>query len=624
MKRLKTALISFILTLVFLPGGWCRENSANNEIRPGEIVVTSTMTEKEAKDAPGSVEIIDFEEIKEIGADTVAEALEEASGLMMKTESGRVKTPDVRGSGSNHALILIDGMRTAPGFRNVLDLNHIPVEMVERIEIIRGASSALYGSDALGGIINIITRKPEKEFSAGAGFKYSQDKHVDGHKTRYGAYASDTVDRIGYFVSASTQRRNNYDYDNISPDDGDKLDSVAVQGSVNFKINEKNSLKAGYEYSNNESDGIRDFQGKDRLRESDDKRLGYHLSYGFQNNENLTASLFLNHSEYENNIEMTPEAGDFNETTNEVDEAGFRLTSSHFDKHILTAGSDFRKSTRTEKNLREDDSDNFGIFCQDEIMLFNKFYLVGGIRYDDHSEAGDFYAPRTSFVYKPVGGLRLKASWGKGFKAPGLDELFSTSYKKRGREVYEPNKNLSPEESSSWEMGIEGEYKRFSAGFVYFKAYIDELIFPKYYKSTGKGKKKIDYYRYENMENAEAEGCEANASLKLFSGLICSCRLSYADNKDQDTSDYTKAQIKLSQKIDRYSLTWNIRGNYTGRMKDGSGDDLEDYTTWHVNLSKKINRYIKITGGIDNLFNEESDEHIIDPATYYCGVSFKY
>lgn len=618
MFKIKSAIIA-VSILVFT--GF----SLASEIPAGRVIVTSTLTEKDIKNAPGSIEVITFDEILEKGADSIAEALEDSLGMLIITQPGRVQTPNLRGSGTKHTLVLIDGKRVADGFKDLSDLNRIPVEMVDRIEVLRGPSSALYGSDALGGIVNIITKNPEKDFHGGINFKYSQDKKVDAHGTRYGGYLTDTIGKFGYFVSASNKRKNHFEYNGSGPDDGDHKSSSYLHGKMNYDLNEKNKITAGYDFSIYERDGMRDFQGKDRLRQTDDKKSNYNLSYDYSNNKNLNAGFMVNHSIFESNVKMSPEPdSDFNTIKNQVDETGFRVSSSYFANQILTFGSDFRKYTRTEETLREDDSENFGVFFQDEISLGSKFYLVGGIRYDDHSEAGDFYAPKASFIYKPLESLRLKASWGRGFRAPSLSELFTTGYRKRGKEVYLPNDDLSPEESSSYEFGVEGEKGRFKAGLVYFRTFIDELIYPEYLKTTGSGKKKVVYYQYQNLKNAGIYGYEADFSVKLVKGLSLSCRLSFADNEDQDYSDYKKAQVKISQKLEKMKLSWNIRGNFVGDLNNGGGYEYEDYTTWHFYLNKDLGKYLKLYMGGDNIFDKENEDLLLNPAAYYCGFSLDY
>lgn len=620
MLKIEKIVLTAVLISLFTAQAWCEDSTAEVP----QMVVTATMTEKEIEKAPGSLEVITSEEIMEMGADTVSQALQEATGLVIETESGRVQTPDIRGTGVKHTLVLIDGRRLSAGFNDLVDLNHIPVEMIDRIEVVRGAGSALYGSDAMGGVVNIITRKPTERLSAGVSYKYGQDTYRDAESNRFGGFAGNTIGNAGFFASGSFEDRNGYDHDGISPDDGDELKNGAAQGRFEYSFNESNSLSAGFEYSNDDREGMRDFQGEDRLRDAEDERLNYYLRYDGQPGAGNALMLRLAHSDYENNIDMTPAPAEpFNTLEHELNEASAQFSSAFFKNHLITSGIDFREETRTEKTVRKDDDDNIGIYLQDEIQITAPLYIVLSARYDRHSEFGSNLAPRTSLVYSVIDNLRLKASWGKGFRAPALSELFSTSYRKRGKEVYEPNPDLEAEESESYDFGIEGEYKAFSGSVTLFQNEIDNLINAVYYKSEGSGKKKVDYYRYQNIDEATTRGVEADIALRLPAGFSLSGSLTYVDDKDNETTEYLKSNLKLGQSYPEFGFRWNIRANYKGNMKDAEGNDLSDYTTYHCYLSKDLADMFRIFAGADNLFNKKSSDHMITPATYYCGVSFE-
>lgn len=610
---------------LFITPAWCEdENSSHYLEHAQKMVVTATMTEKEIEKAPGSVEVITFKEIEEMGADTVSEALEESIGIVIETESGRVKTPNIRGTGVKHTLILIDGRRIPPGFKELVDLNHIPVEMIDRIEIIRGAGSALYGSDAMGGVVNIITKKPDEGLSAGLSYKYGQDTYGDAESNRYGAYASYGADKVGIFVSGNIDNKNGYDHDDLSPDDGDELKFDSAQGRFIYNLNGSHALSTGFEYSNNNREGIRDFQGKDRLKDAEDERQNYYLQYDGKTDAESKMMLRIAHCDYENTIEMTPAPAEpFNPLEHESDELAGQFSGLFFKQHTISSGFDFREETRTETNIRKDDMDNLGFYLQDEFQVTNPLYIVFGLRYDDHSEFGSNWAPRTSFVFSALDNLRIKASWGTGFRAPSLPELFSTSYKKRGKEIYEHNSDLNAEESESYDFSIGGEHKALFGNVTLFQNKIENLIHAVYYKSEGSGKKKVDYYKYQNIADATTRGVEGNIGIQLPAGLSLSGNLTYVDDKDNDVTEYLKSQVKLSQSYSKFGLHWNIRANYKGNMKEANGDDLDNYATYHCYLSKFLSNSIKVHAGADNIFNKKSDDHLITPATYYCGISFE-
>jgi outer membrane receptor for ferrienterochelin and colicins len=220
---------------------------------------------------------------------------------------------------------------------------------------------------------------------------------------------------------------------------------------------------------------------------------------------------------HENEIEFSPTAkvtGEEN-AKRKLNQVEGRFTGAFLDKHILIVGSEFREESREDETGRDDDLDNFSFYLQDEYQVFNPLYLVLGVRFDEHSEFGSKWTPRASMIYSFFNNLRLKASYGCGFRAPSISELFVTSYRKRGKWIYEPNPDLDPEESESYEVGIEGEYKKFWGRIIGFRNEIEDLIEAVHYKSTGMGKKKKDYYRYQNIAEATMEGVELESGLNL-------------------------------------------------------------------------------------------------------------
>jgi outer membrane receptor for ferrienterochelin and colicins len=122
------------------------------ESNPDEevMVVTATRSQSRLAQTPGSIEVVDAATLKEMNARTLADALEYATGMVVSGETGRVRAPSIRGTSAKHALVLIDGRRLVPGYGELVDINQIPLTLVERVEIVRGPASALYGSDALG------------------------------------------------------------------------------------------------------------------------------------------------------------------------------------------------------------------------------------------------------------------------------------------------------------------------------------------------------------------------------------------------------------------------------------------------------------------------------------------
>ena len=635
MKKFKLALCLLAIISAITPAANAQEK--NIEPKAAELekmVVTATMTEKMIEEAPGSIEVITSQEIEEMGAQTVAEALEVATGLMITGETGRIKAPSIRGTGNKHTLVLIDGRRFSMGYKDFLDINQISVDMIDRIEVVRGPTSALYGSDAIGGVVNIITKKPPRDLAAGATYQYGISKYNEGEEHIGRAYVGDSFGRFGFLLAGGCRNKDGWDRDEVLPDDGDHEELGSVDGRFSFNLNDNHSLLAGFEYSDMDREGMRDFQKLDRERTAEDKRHGYFLQYDAKLSPLNNLMLKAYHSEHENEIEFSPTAvvtGEEN-AKRKLNQVEGRFTGAFLDKHILIVGSEFREESREDETGRDDDLDNFSFYLQDEYQVFDPLYLVLGVRFDEHSEFGSEWTPRASMIYSFLNNLRLKASYGCGFRAPSISELFVTSYRKKGKWIYEPNPDLDPEESESYEVGIDGEYKKFWGRITGFRNEIENLIEAVYYKSTGKGKEKKDYYRHQNIAEATMEGVELESGLNLPLNFSISGNLTYLETEDKKTGkdlegqpDY-KGYLKLGYHYLEFGLRANIRMDYIGERYYDSG--IQDaYTLYHCYLSKELFRGFTLFAGVDNIFNKRVEmDNVVDvePTFYYAGVTISY
>ena len=635
MKQIKTILCFLTLIFAFVFVVQAEEiGHEQSAVKLETTVVTATLTEKKIEEAPGSIEVITAQEIEEMGAQTVAEALEVATGLIVTGETGRIKAPSIRGTGNKHTLVLIDGRRFSMGYKDFLDINQISVDMIKRIEVVRGPTSALYGSDAIGGVVNIITKKPPRDLDVGATYQYGISKYNEGEEHVGRAYVGDSFGRFGFLLAGGCRNKDGWDRDEVLPDDGDHEELGSVDGRFSFNINDNHSLLAGFECSDMDREGMRFFENLDRERTAEDRRHGYFLQYDARLSPLNNLMLKAYHSEHENEIEFSPTAvvtGEEN-AKRKLNQVEGRFTGAFLDKHILIVGSEFREESRKDETGRDDDLDNLGFYLQDEYQVFDPLYLVLGVRFDEHSEFGSEWTPRASMIYSFFNNLRLKASYCCGFRAPSISELFVTSYRKRGKWIYEPNPDLDPEESESYEVGIEGEYKKFWGRITGFRNEIEDLIEAVYYKSTGTGKKKKDYYRYQNIAEATMEGVELESGLNLPLNFSISGNLTYLETEDKETGkdlegqpDY-KGYLKLGYHHSEFGLRANIRMDYIGeRYYDNGPEDA--YTLYHCYLSKELFRRFTLFAGVDNIFNKrvEMDNVVdIEPTFYYAGITISY
>ncbi len=630
-------IVACICFALFMPENAVSQETETrkNDSKIEDMVVTATMTEKIIKDAPGSVEVITAQDICEMGADTVAQALEEATGLLMTTETGRMMRPSIRGTGNKHTLVLIDGRRMTPGFKDLTGLEQVPVDMVDHIEVVRGPVSALYGSDAIGGVVNIITKKPSKTLTLGAMAKYGRNTYGDGEEAAGSAFVGNTIGRFGFLLAGSSRDKNGYDMDGVTPDDGDDINMNSAGGRFSYQLNEGHTLLTGFEAVDRNFNGLRDLQNLDRQRDTDDRRLNCFLEYDGELTPESSLMLRANHSWHDNEITVDPPTpdivgsiGDESNSERTLDQLEGRFSSRIFEKHVVTVGTEYIKERREDDASLDDRVETYSIYAQDEYQIFDPLYMALSARWDHYSDFGSELTPRISMTYAILDNLKLKGAWGMGFRAPGFLELYIPSYMRQGKIIYEPNADLDPESSQSYEIGIQGEYKKFQAAVTWFKTDIEDMIEAVYYTSTGSGKNKKDYYQYQNIAEASIQGVEFECSLKLSAGFTLSGNLAYLDTEDKTTGeklagrpDY-KGSVKLAYAYLPLGIRANVRVIHVGERYYADGD-ADPMTIIDAYVSKQVTDRFQIFAGVDNLFNAGKDNYE-EPEFFYCGMRFSY
>ncbi|KMY66221.1 hypothetical protein AAU61_17170 [Desulfocarbo indianensis] len=632
----KTPIVALVLSLA-LPTGICAALQTKEEIEPAIIqptVVTATLEERDITQVPSSVQVIDRAQIEEMGADSVTQALQEAVGLIVGTESGRVQQPSIRGTGSLRTLVLIDGRRLAPGYRGVSDINQIPTTMIERIEVVRGPTSALYGSDAVGGVVNIITIKPPKDKTlANADIRVGTNLKSGGNLVLPQFYAGSHAGPFRFVLGGSYRSRDGWDYDNLAPDDGDDLKQQYVSGQGTIDINPTNSISFGGYYNNFEREGQRDIQNALTQRDAQDDSGEVFLRYDGAFADRFKVMLQAYHGEYKTDIDLDPETTDPYFQTDEkykITQYEGRFSAKLGDFATATLGAEYRDDVRGSDNLTpEFDTSNKAGFGQLDMLFFERLNLVAGLRVDDHSEFGSEWSPRLAASFAINQYLRLKGAYGHGFRAPLPYELYVTSYKRRGKDVYLANSQLKPETSESYEIGLQSNLdvaKGLDLELTYFYITIDEMIEAVLQKSTQKGAT----YKYENIAEAKSQGLEFTGNLRLPHGWRLGAGASLLDTENQETSDQLanqpnfKGNLNAEWFIQRFGL--RMRASYTmySGIEDGSGNSLDDYSLLDFWVGKDLTRNLQLYAGMKNILDDNPDDSYTQPAFVYCGLKGTY
>ena len=495
---MKDLVICFLL--VFLIVTIASAQQKPKEIEIGEVVVTATRTERPVKDVPNSVTIITKEEMDKMHVKTVDDVLNKVAGIRIKRSMGPCTTGShtvllMRGTGSTkRVLVLKDGIPLNDMYGGaVQEFSTLSTEDIERIEIVRGAGSALYGSNAMGGVINIITRPPKEKFEGGLIYEGGEmNTHI------YNFNISRATDWIGFRLSAGGRNTNGYQYKKKWKDYYKKpeTDRYYVSPEVDFKLG-RSKLKFGFEYFDED-----DIHAAPTQYDLDTDNYKYHLDYSIP-----ISDIDFNAKFYYFDYDWNLEAYKYNKTTKQFDKFyykanvpkdnwGLMLQASREIKGLLfTIGSDLKwgkcKSHYLyKKGLRdfEGKQKQYSWFLHAEWpLLKEKLILSAGIRYDwwknydgrfydnttgkeiafDYPESTeDRWSPKAGLVYHLTEDTRFRTSFGTGFRAPDLYSLYRSG--PHGAALFEiGNPELEPEKMTySIDFGFDTKplYELFKVG----------------------------------------------------------------------------------------------------------------------------------------------------------------
>jgi len=590
-------ILSFVLAVgMFLLLEHC--SLAEEVFDLGKVVITTTKMPQLLKDAPGSVTVVSEGEVKSSKAKNVGELLEKVTGVEVKNYgSSGISSVSIRGSSSDQVLIMVNGRPLNLASSGDVDLSLISLENVERIEVVRGPFSALYGSGALGGVVNIITKNPPEAAETKAGLSYGSF-NTSSYTLSYGSGEG----KLGYLFTASK------DYS-----EGDRVNSWKDAFNLSGKILLSSlTLSGGYSQAKRGVPGSLSWPTPNATQE--DKKSWFDLTYKWRwGKSNLSLKGFLSQDEivYEN-----PDSwgGPTKDTTmNNTYGANFQHALLLIQKHNLIWGIDWRQDEVDVKSI--DGTSRIGgkrkitsaaLYLQDEIEISSDFTMVAGARYDHHSVYGSEISPRVSFLYH-IGELTsLRASWGRAFRSPTVDDLYWQEDWGGGAGMF-GNPNLVPEKSSEYEIGIEHVFSPKVLGrLTFFSAYMNDLI----------SWVQVSPWRWEaqNIDEAQVKGLEGEMKLRPWKKVSFSLNYTYLEVKDEKEFEGNflpyRPQNKFSFILD-YKILHNLRLQLNGKVvgerytNRENTEKLPSYTLLGAGLTFNPNKKTEIFLKADNLLDEE-------------------
>ncbi|MGX2030485.1 TonB-dependent vitamin B12 receptor [Methylocaldum gracile] len=562
------------------------------------VTVTATRTERSVEESLASVTVIDRDEIERRQAQSVQEVLRGVPGLSIANNGGLGKSTSVflRGTESGHVLVLIDGVRAGSATTGITAFQDTPIDQIERIEIVRGPRSSLYGSEAIGGVIQIFTRKggegfkPYLSFGAGSHSMYKATGGVSGGN-----------DRAWYSLNGSRLETRGFNACAGRPFSLGGGGCFTRQPDDDGYRNTSGSARAGYRFDNGleiegnllHAEGENEFDGNLQNRSTFVQQMvGGRLKYSpFEFwTTSLRAGRTLDESD---NFRDRRFSSTFDtQRVNVTWQNDFALAEGR----LLTLGLDYyNDQVDSTTDYAVDSRDDKAGFAQYQLTL-GGFDAVLGTRVDDNEQFGVYPTGNVALGYGFDNGIRLSASWGKAFKAPTFNELYFPGF---------GNPMLEPETSESWEVGISGQHWDVAWALNGYHTEIDDMI------ATVCGQ--VSCFA-ENLDRARILGLEAQASTRLW-GFDIAANLSLIDPENLSEGANNGNRLpRRAQTMFRFDLDRSVGPVRVGTTVYGEGRRFDDvantqrlagYVTVDLRASVDLYRGLSLEGRVANLLNKQ-------------------
>lgn len=615
-KKSSLALTLCILSAIS-SSGYAAEKSDMITYSLDEVVVTATKTELTQKENPRSVEVITKEDIQNTGAISVRDALRTATNIdIVSVNHGGGENISIRGGDTDGVLILVNGRRVAgenyfmSQGSNAYALDRLNLSNVDHIEILRGPASAIYGSGAMSGVINIITKKSEKpEFSVGVATGTNEMSNYYHYDTGKNGKVS-----VNFDVNFSKLR-------NIDSKAGKNLlhgPKQAYNLNLDYEMDENNNLNLMLDYAkDNLETRMRDFSvsssAPDDLKypitSFTSERKTIALTYDGKNS-NSDYSLSASYSQ----LNRDPYAAD-TPGTNEKKYKSWNIeardTIRTSDNNKLIFGGEYRgdKASIYSGDNTVKNTDQYSLYLYDEYRVDNKLLLTPAIRYDYHKSFGSHTSPNLGATYFISDKSRFKANYGTSYRAPSVDELYGafTHGGIWGGMAIVGNPDLKPEKSKGWEISYEQEFgDTTSAKLTYFDNKKEDAISYKIEMASPS-----QMCKFYNIDSTSSKGVEFEIKHDFGKGFTLVGNYNWLDSVDDTTGErlnYNARNTYMAKLMwtEPIKKEWNITAWnkwYTDFQYDS--DTVYSVNTFNFTVTKRWGDKYRVFAGIDNVFNKD-------------------
>jgi Outer membrane receptor for ferrienterochelin and colicins len=595
-----------------------------------QVVVTGTGTHRRMVDSPIPVNVLTAKDIREANVTNLEEALTKLTSNFSFSTSGMGTEMVLNGLNSDYILVLVNG-RKLIGDDALMRIN---MANVKRIEILNGSASALYGSDAIGGVVNIITDDSKNKVDASSTTKvsdhgrFSEAVNLDlnvGKLSSYTSYQRQQSD--GWQLHPMSETVSKTGEVKLSPTDKQAFTgyhSNTVNQSFSYSLNHKTTLYAQGSYYN--------FLNDRPVTEYKYNMYHENYTYGFGMKYIVNKKAYIDADFYSDNYKSAydyiQESGDFKVGDKETRKKQYFYRGNV--KSIIKLNSRNKLSAGLEylDEKLESESDNISnktlytmaLYAQDEWTIAESLQAVVGLRYIYNETFEDHFTPTASIMYKE-GGFRGRLSFATGFRTPTLSEIYATDLAKTSNRYTIGNLELKPEESKNFSLNLEYTHSRFSVSATAFVNNVTNMI---NYRTLG-DEEAAQYGDYDevrqrdNIDKVRIKGVNVNANAYLGLGFNLGAGYTLLDARNLVTDNPIDKSVKYAGNVNaQWSKNWGLYGlnvNLLGRGQGKRYSETYDYDSsgfmlWDLNTGHTFNlKYVILNAGlgIENLFDWVDD-----------------
>ena len=605
-----------------------------------EVIVTATKTPLDTKDVPNAVDIITAAEIQSRNAHTLREIIDSLPGVAINRSGGR-RALSIRGFDSRYSMILIDGQRIPAEPDADYELDRLALDNIARIEIVRGNASALYGADAMGGIINLITKKSQEPKTV-LQFKNSTlTKHGDNEHCYSLSYDSGRQNKMSFTLAADNTKN-----DAFFKTNGTTFFPFGARSHVDTRLEyqptsqETWTLSTSYLQEDTNEYGTMSGLGGIIVNtdiHDDNRRQRYSLDYQ-KSLPGRELSVTAYHSiweKYNNTINRL--SGQYTNSIygySTISGLEARLSRKIDNLHKLTVGGEYRPELFRGTGIQSGDgnfsksfhgktytgsevkTDYSALYVQDEWNLSPQWLMISSLRFDDSNRFESNLSPKIGLTYSPQPDLRFKFNAGTGFRVPSPNQLYMNLNIIRNGSLVSllGNSSLQPEKSTFYDVSVERDWGHTAGKITFFYSNVKDMI-----DEVWRASNEI---QYQNIGRANIQGVETSIRQPLSERLNWSLNYTYLDATNGATQErlYNRARHKISSQLSYQAPgAWQAnlwvdayRGYYF--QPNATTTSERTYTIWNLNFEKQLGKDQSLIVGAANLFNHR-DEDLSLPGT---------